>query len=98
MTCKVYLQAVPKHERQPFPEEHLDHVIDCTLTTCPICGGPLVETEEVPEKQQQIELVEKPVVITEYRGHRYWCETCKSYHDAPIPPEVDCSVRNSRPR
>jgi transposase len=42
----------------------------------------------VPEKQQQIELVEKPVVITKYRDYRYWCESCKAYHDAPIPPEV----------
>ncbi|MHB9294202.1 hypothetical protein Holit_03329 [Hollandina sp. SP2] len=53
-----------KHDREPFPPEQVDHFIDTTLDICPKCSGVLPECEEIVVKQE-VELVEKPFVVTE---------------------------------
>jgi hypothetical protein len=35
-----------KHERTPFPREHVDFFIEVTLPECPLCGGLLEEDEK----------------------------------------------------
>jgi transposase len=40
------------------------------------------------KKHQQIELVEKPFAVTEYRQHRYWCAVCQCYHESKLPAAV----------
>jgi transposase len=74
--------------RTPFPEDQIDKTIELTLKACPKCGGKLKTTNEPPKKHQQVELVEKPFIVTEYQQVQYWCEHCQCYHDAPLPTEV----------
>jgi transposase len=76
-----------KHERKPFPADQVDRVIDVILETCPECGGPLHECEEVVTKQQ-IDIVEKPFIVTEYHCHTYTCPGCQTTHTAPEPEET----------
>jgi hypothetical protein len=61
-------------------------VIEVTLEACPICGGRLKEGEKVAVKQQ-IELVERPFIVREYRCHTYTCSDCQREHTAPAPKE-----------
>jgi hypothetical protein len=51
------------------------------VDTCPECGGPLNEYEEVVVKQQ-IEIVKKPFIVKEYRHHIYTCSSCQKSHTA----------------
>jgi transposase len=83
-----------KHERNPFPPEQVDRVVDITLEACPICGGALHERGEVLVKQQ-IEIVEKPFIVTEYRCHTYICPCCQREHTAPAPKEADSGLFSS---
>ena len=77
-----------QHLREPFKPEQVDQTVELKLEACPRCGGKLKATKEPPKKHQQIELVEKPFIVTEFQQHQYWCEKCQCYHDAPLPPEV----------
>jgi len=81
-----------KHERQPFSAEQVDTVVDITLEHCPHCGSTLKESGGAPEIHQQVALVEKPFIVTEYRCHQYWCETCQTYHSAPVPAEAQTGL------
>jgi transposase len=81
-----------KHERQPFSAEQVDTQIDITLEHCPHCGSTLQASGKAPEIHQQIALVEKPFIVTEYRCHQYWCATCQSYHSAPLPAEAQTGL------
>jgi transposase len=78
----------PRHEREPFPPEQVDDVVDYTLSCCPDCGGPVHERDEPPRIIQQVELVTKPVVITEHRGLVYECRRCQVTHCGAIAAPV----------
>jgi transposase len=60
-------QGHKRHLRQPFPPEQIDTFVEITLESCPQCGGALKQTGEEPEIHQQVELVEKPFIVTEYQ-------------------------------
>jgi transposase len=77
-----------QHLRTPFEENQVDKKVDIKLEACPKCGGALQDTLEAPKKYQQVELVEKPFVVTEYRTYRYWCEHCQCEHESKLPLEV----------
>ena len=77
-----------RHLRNPFGESQVDKTVDLILEACPICGEALQDTCEAPRKHQQIELVEKPFIVTEYRTHRYWCASCQCYHESSLPKEA----------
>jgi transposase len=76
-----------RHERMPFPPEQAGKFIDATRSKCPLCGGELEESGKEGIKNQQIEIAEKPFIITEYRRHSYWCPNGQSCHTAPLPEE-----------
>jgi transposase len=40
------------------------------------------------KKHQQVELTDKPFIVTEYKQCRYWCVSCQCYHEAKLPYEV----------
>jgi transposase len=84
-----------KHERPPFPPEQVDKVIDVILQACPACGGVLQENEEVMVKQQ-IEIIEKPFVVTEYHCHTYTCPCCQREYAAPAPKEAGSGLFSIR--
>ena len=52
--------------RTPFPEDQIDQTIELTLDSCPKCHGKLVPSGKEPKKHQQVELVAKPFIVTEY--------------------------------
>jgi transposase len=72
-----------KHERPPFPPEHIDRIVVHEVSRCPWCGGRSKLITENAETRQQIELVSKPYQITEHQYSRYWCEACQRHI---IPP------------
>ncbi|MHB9294183.1 putative IS66 family transposase ISCku6 [Hollandina sp. SP2] len=76
-----------KHERKPYPPEQVDQFVEVTLDVCPECGGVLHECEEI-EVKQQIDVVEKPFIVTEYHGHTYTCSECQSRHTAAAPKKA----------
>ena len=78
-----------QHLRKPFDANQIDNIVEFKLDACPACGGVLVATNKPPKVHQQVELVEKPFVVTEFRQARYWCEHCQCFHAAELPKEVE---------
>lgn len=79
----------PKHERPPFSPDQINEVHTYTLEDCPDCGGDLEPSDAAPRVIQQVEIVQRPVVIEEHRGEAYWCRRCQKIHYAPLPAEVE---------
>jgi len=77
-----------QHLRTPFPEDQIDKTIELKLEACPKCNGKREPTGKEPTKHQQVELVAKPFIVTEYLQAEYWCEKCQCTHTAPLPLEV----------
>lgn len=78
----------PKHERVAFDESQIDRTRDYVCTACPDCGGAIEPSVEPPRVIQQVELIEKPVEISEHRSQPGWCPQCQRTHYAPFPDEV----------
>jgi transposase len=77
-----------QHLRKPFEENQVDTIVELKLDACPTCGGKLVPSTETPKVRQQVELVDKPFIVTEYRQSWHWCEHCQCFHAADLPKEV----------
>lgn len=77
-----------RHERKPFELGEIDVVKDHCLEHCPDCGGPLEMHGEPTAVLQQVELVAKPITITEHRSRVCRCGECQKEFIAPIPREV----------
>ncbi len=60
-----------------------------TLQSCPTCGGGLEDADRAPRVVQQVEIIDVPIRIEEHRGRAYWCGSCRKFHYAPLPPEVE---------
>ena len=58
----------PKHERPPFTTDQIDHRKPYPLDACPDCGGVLKFIPDAGRVVQQVEIVKKPVTITEHTG------------------------------
>ena len=56
-----------QHLRTLFDENQVDKIVELKLGDCPTCGGNLVATNEPPKVHQQVELVDKPFVVTEFQ-------------------------------
>jgi transposase len=78
----------PRHERAPFPPDQIDRTCTYALKRCPDCRGSLVLSTEPPRMIQQVELVERPVFVTEHRAPKYWCAHCQKLQSAQFPAEV----------
>lgn len=77
-----------RHERKPFEPGEIDFLQNHALEHCPACGGALEIVEQPARVLQQIELVEKPITITEHRSRVCRCGKCEKEFVAPIPQEV----------
>jgi transposase len=74
-----------KRERKPFGPDEVDRIVECGLTTEEVRGlRPLQRWHLV----QQVELVEKPFVITEYRARQYRDRRTGRIITAALPLEV----------
>ena len=79
----------PKHEHPPFPPDQINDHIPYRLVRCPV--DPSHRTTPAEDRRrvlQQVELVDKPFVVTEHVAYGIWCHDCHCYHDAPFPVEV----------
>jgi transposase len=81
----------PRHERPVFAPEQIDVGHEYHLDCCPDCGGDVEPAAAAPRIIQQIEIVERPIIIHEHRGRASWCPRCQAVHYAPI----DEPVRNA---
>ena len=78
----------PRHERRPFPPDKIDETKEYTLTHCPDCSTRLRKSNEDPRVLQQVELVAKPVFVTEHRARAYWCGCCEKVRYGALPREI----------
>jgi transposase len=76
------------HQRQPFADDQIDQTVELKLDTCPKCKGKLTVTEQAPKIFQQVELVGKNVIVTEYFCLYSHCEDCQRLFMAKLPPET----------
>jgi transposase len=74
-----------KHERKPFAPEEVDRIVECELPAEEAQGLQRLSRWHIV---QQVELVENPFVITEYRARRYRDPRTGQIVIAPLPAEV----------
>jgi transposase len=77
-----------RHERTAFPPEEINRIEDHRFERCPECDGPVEFVVEPARVIQQVELVARPITITEHRSHTCRCAKCAKEFTAPIPKEV----------
>lgn len=78
----------PKHQRQPFPPEQVNHAVVHTLDACPDCAGPLSQLPDAPRVVQQIEILKPPLSIEQHTCPAYRCERCQRNYKAPMPTHI----------
>jgi len=76
----------PKHERPSFPPEQVDKIVEHRHRCCPHCGGAVRPLKVPPRVLQQVELVKKPVIVTEHRAFACQCRLCGRIHYGRLPP------------
>ena len=67
----------PRHKRDPFSLDEIDKTWDYRLTVCPDCGGHVEVSDELPRIIQQVEIVPRPIEISEHRGMACYCSRGK---------------------
>lgn len=70
-----------------LPLEEVDRIERINIEQCPLCGDRVAPTGKII-RQQVYELVEKPVIVTEYRRSKCYCEGCKSTVCGNLPAGV----------
>lgn len=75
-------------QRPPFNPGDIDFLKQHAHESCPQCGG---QVELLPTPAQvvvQVELVQKPTLVTEHRSGTCRCRACGQNFTQPIPPEI----------
>lgn len=78
----------PGHQRPAFSPDEIDKTEDYRLVVCPDCGGDIQPSDQPPRVIQQVEILPRPIEISEHRGMACYCSRCKKTHFAPIDPPV----------
>jgi transposase len=78
----------PRHERKDFSPEEIDLFQSYSYEACPDCGGSLKLADAAPYVIQQVEIDEKPTIVTEHAAPAQWCEHCQKMHHFPFPEEL----------
>jgi transposase len=78
----------PPHQRPPFEASEIDETLEYALPHCPDCGGPVDPSDDLPRIVQQVEIIERPIKVTEHRGLPCWCPHCQTTHYAPIDQAI----------
>jgi transposase len=78
----------PRHQRPLFSLDEIDKTWDYRLTACPDCGGPIEPSDQRPRILQQVEILPRPIEVSQHRGMACYCPGCKKTHRAPIDPAV----------
>jgi len=80
-----------RHERTAFPAEDVDCFWEYRLPECPCCQGKLQDVDAAdapPKSQQQVELIARPVEITQHDCLPQYCPRCEKLHYATLPQEL----------
>jgi transposase len=78
----------PRHLREPFSPDQIDHQFDYTLAVCPECGGKVGPSPLAPRVLQQVEIIASPIEISEHRGQACFCRHCQKNFYAEPTQEV----------
>ena len=81
-------QGHAPQQRPPFNPGDIDFLKRHAHESCPQCGGPVEQLPTPGPVLVQVELVQKPMRITEHRGSACHCHACRQDFTQPIPPEV----------
>ena len=76
----------PRHERPSFPPKQVDKIVEHRPRRCPKCGGAVRPLNLPPRVLQQVELVRKPIIVTEHRALACECKACGRIHYGRLPP------------
>jgi transposase len=79
----------PKHDRQPFPPQQVNHFQVHPLHVCPGCAGPLRQNAHIARVIQQVEISKPPLTIEQHTCPEYWCAHCQRGYKAPMPTHID---------
>ena len=77
-----------RHERSLFSPEEIATAWEYRLGRCPDCGGGVESSTEPPRILQQVEIIPRPIEISEHRGMACYCPHCRKTHFAPIDGPV----------
>jgi len=75
-------------QRPPFQAAEIDAVQPHAYESCPRCGGPVELLPTPAEVVQQVELVAKPLLVTEHQSRTCYCGACQQDFTRPIPPRI----------
>jgi hypothetical protein len=79
----------PKHDREAFSSEAVDHTHAYGLPCCPSCEGKrIILLNEPPRVLQQVELKEILFEVQEHRAYAYYCDDCEQVHYGEFPQDV----------
>jgi len=78
----------PRHQREPFDESQVDHFFEYYYDTCPDCCGKVTLIDGDPRIIQQVDILPKPIAISEHRSLACWCERCQKVYFAPIHEDI----------
>ena len=78
----------PKHERIAFTPEQIDQRWDYYFDRCPDCDGKLELRDQPASTLQQVEIVTRPINISEHRSRACYCGKCRKTFVAPLSREV----------
>lgn len=78
----------PRHERPPFGPGDIDFLKRHAHEACPQCGGPVEQLPTPAQVLVQVELVQKPTLVTEHRSGACRCHACQQDFTQPIPREI----------
>ena len=79
----------PKHNREAFSPDEVDHRQNYGLIDCPHCASDdIVLLPDPPRVVQQIKLKPIRFEVTEHRTYPFYCGHCEAVHYATFPDEV----------
>jgi transposase len=80
-----------RHDRTAFPPEDVDIVWEYRFQECPCCQGKLqdVDPAEAPPKtHQQVELIARPIEVTQHDCVPQYCPRCSKTHCTALPEDL----------
>ena len=78
--------------RKSFPPDQVNHFVDCSLESCPLCGSKELSELDKTLSLQQVDLPEVKPIVTQYNCKQHRCESCGTPSFARLPEGVPDSA------
>jgi len=75
-----------RHEREMFPPQKVQSVVDCKPSRCGRCDARLRGEDPTPRRHQVAQLPKIEPEVTEYRLHTLGCDRCGHCTAGELPP------------